>query len=237
MVGEINKYYVLFKDDITNSIAWMKAQGLDKVSVYDVAMFYIGSGDAPLKDRKAIDADYKLSVTEKDYKVDFAKITKRVNQGMMVYGYKSELHTRPKLIGSEILLNQDGKCRYMPVSAVISAEDPGNFTHEELIVGRETSGKHVCDNIDATDITTIRSLIWMPSVMYEDGKTELPIAHNSLEIPQYMINSISLLGKLSGNVYRTTQDSTVKDTNGIIVIPVLMLLRQLMDASITAGDY
>lgn len=239
MVGKINKYYPLFKDDILATYNWLQSQELDKVSIYDVVIFRIGDCTVPFKHKEEIDTDLKLAVTDRDYKVEFLKITKRVDTGMLVYSYKSSIPVRQKMLDAKILLNQYGKCKFMPKEAIIPAEDPGNFTHEELDVGRETSGKYVCDNIDNTDTDIIKSTVWMPSVMYEDGKTELPIAHNGREIPEYVVNVISFLGKLGSNVHKYAQDDEVRNYNGIVVIPVLMLLKKVMDITqlIDKGNY
>ncbi len=239
MVGEINKYYPLFKDDINSTLNWLSVQGLDKVSIQDVIIFYVGSADVPFKDRTNVNGNLKLEVTDRDFKVDFIKVTKRVNNGMFVYAYGSDIPVRPKLVHSKLLLNQDGPCRYMPNNTIVNAEDPANFTHKDLTIGRETSGKNVCDNLDLTPITTVRSTIWMPSVMYEDGKVELPIAHNGKPVPNYVVNTVSFIGKLGSNVYRVASDPETRNTNGVIVLPVLVFMKKLMDISqlIIRGGY
>ncbi len=228
-----NEYYAAFKDDIALAREWFEDNELNKLTYHDVVIFRITHriGESKSSTVEAINSDTVRRVTERDYCVEFLKITKQMpNKRVLTYIYNMPYASAGLLVnGSPLFEKASSGCRYMPTGYVIPVGDELNDTGVEIVMGRETTGKYVCDQVDKSRIATVRSLQWVPSIKYPMNKrSTLPKAVDTDVIPNCVVNTLSLLAKVGSGVYEVSKDNT--DFNGIVVTPVLALYEQIVNA-------
>jgi len=224
--------YVLFKDLLLNAKQWMESQEINLLGYEDVCIFRISNKIGEVKDSivEAIEQDPIRKATEKDYCVDFLKITKKGSGTRVdVYNYTMD-YTPAGLIGKDGKPMFTGtKCRYMPEGVVLPAGHEDNNLGIDIQFSRATTGKMVCDQVDSSSLLRVRSAVWVPEMKYVgDSRSRLPVSKNIVDIGfNELVKCMSLLAMGGEKIYKISDQSKF---NGIIVTPAKLVYNQIVDA-------
>jgi len=185
----------------------------------DISIFRISHRIGPITNISDNPVDI---ITKQLYTVDFMKLIYRVDEQLQLWNYTSPY--TPAC--NTKMFNQDAGCMYMPNGVVMTVEDPGNIYGEEVVIGKETTGKNICTKIDSTSLMYVRSSCYFPTMHYVDMEYDLlPKLKYVKDIPKYVLDSISLLAYIGRLVYELTE---ARDgSNGVFIVPITVLKVQL----------
>ena len=245
-------YYVAFADILQCALDWYNGEGFYDTELRDVLITRIGRRIGYVKDDivQAIEADPVRRICERDYVVDFLKMTKRLDKQVM-YGYMQEFNglgarnnrdqvmfansggNRYNADGTRVTeLDDRDKVRYMPEG--VDVTHGGKTVH----VSRETTGKEVCAKLERVGNEVYKSTRWVPEIVYEDGSKFLPDTgqYNLVrEIPECMVQAMSFMGYIARDSYRPGTEQA--KFGGTVVMPVAAVKSQLESALTIANKW
>ncbi len=246
----------LLKPHIDNAKQWFEDEGLHLLTFEDVVIFRIGSSIGPVKmydeDKLADDADVR-QIVERDFVVDFMKITKKDGDTVMGYSYKQLYKYRPLIVdGEPLLVNLQGKCTYMPHNYTLPANDIHNPYTTKMVLDREKAGKYVCDQLDAkVRVLDVRNDKYFPRMEYfrgYNGEGEVvtekrniswntydvvddklgTISAGRKHIPNDVIIAMSALAVIGHKSWKYSRHH-VNQSNGVVVTPVSAIYNQIVN--------
>ena len=236
--------YALMKDDVASTKAWFEQHSLNSTDYHDVIAFRVGHVLGNKVSEDAIKSDIVRNLCEFESVVHFVKITKRLERphntdsapyNTMTYSYRADNRTAPKLISdTNAYFEQSEFCKYMPTDVTVASSDPRNPFTVDVHLGKNTSGKHVCDVIDAAGLS-IQSNLKGLSQEYEENKISLPVISQIEPVPDYVVKSLSLLASVADGNYR--YKDTNRAFNGIIVTPTIVMYSRLVNLYNTVINY
>jgi len=236
MATSSKQYYKLMKPWLIEAKDWLDGIGAGDCGLYDVVIFRPVKRAVKLfKPDTTIEDEELRELVNVDHPIDFMKLVIKTDDDITMYSHTADLPGAPLMDGRSTVfgLYAEG-CKYMPEGWVVPKEHELNDTYEPILVGRQTTGLIVCDWVDRESFRTIRSSYWKPKVWYglpeksplDEDEWMWTMPNKIEELPDSMVYCMSLVVAVGAGVYTVTGKG--KNSNGVIVTPVLMLYNQIV---------
>jgi len=248
---EEDKYYKALNQDIVDAIIWMEENKLHLADPYDHCAYRVSTLAQPISENLNLtpgsDEYNRHYIIETAFKTEFVKMTKKTDDRTMnSFSYKMTYKATPA-ISSDNIMNRDvplyshndGKCIFYPNTNIV-VPDVGmtddlltwDLSGSTSIIGRQESGKYLCDIIDSTDNGIIANEFYELPTKYKNAEAVLPSPANVIQIPDAVKNAISLImykrrDSLRNSVIHVGTDLPV--FSGIYVSPVCSLYMELIE--------